>query len=289
MKKKQSLGKGLSALISDDSGISEDQAFRPDLPIKSIKPNPYQPRIEIKPETLVDLADSIREHGIIEPLIVTQKGDDKYELIAGERRLKAAKLADQETVPAVIKESSPQQMLEMAVVENIQRADLNPLEEALAFKELADNFNQSHDQIAQKVGLSRPAIVNKVRLLQLPEKVKKALLEERISEGHARALLGLTSKQAITGAFRKVVDEILSVRATEELVRRINVKTKSAKSKRKKLINDKTTMEYEKSFKKLLNRKVKISRSRRGGKITIPFKTDKDLKEIYTYFSKDKK
>ena len=222
MTKKKALGRGLSALISDDSPVNDDHSYIPNLPINQIKPNPYQPRMAIKPETLLELADSIRENGIIEPLIVTQKDDDKYELIAGERRWRAAKLAGEKHVPAVIKEASPRQMLELAIVENIQRADLNPLEEALAFKQLIDNHKLTHTQIAKKVGLSRPAVANKTRLLNLPEVVKKGLLEEKVSEGHARALLGLTSPQAISGAFRKIVQEKLSVRATEELVRRLN-------------------------------------------------------------------
>ena len=151
MDKKIGLGKGLSALISSDALDNTGQAYIPALPIDNIKPNPYQPRAEIKPETLLELTDSIREHGIIEPLIVRRISPSEFELIAGERRLKASKLANVETVPVVVMEASPQQMLELAIVENIQRADLNPLEEALAFNELAKKFGLSHEDISQKV------------------------------------------------------------------------------------------------------------------------------------------
>jgi ParB family chromosome partitioning protein len=281
MAKKNALGKGLSALISDDSVVKQDHAYIPNLPVDQIKPNPYQPRIEIEPEKLLELADSIREHGIIEPLIVTQKNDNLYELIAGERRWRAAKLAGVKKVPAVIKEASPQQMLELAVVENVQRADLNPLEEALAFKQLIDNYNLSHAQIAKKVGLSRPAIANKIRLLNLPEKVKKSLLEEEISEGHARALLGLSSEESITSAFQKVVKENLSVRAIEELVRRINETHKSEKQEEfKEKKSDEKTIEYEQELHKIFGKKATIYRSTRGGKIILPFSNDYELKEI---------
>ncbi len=280
MKKNKVLGRGLSALISEDTSVDKDHSYIPNLKTTQIKPNPYQPRMEIKPETLVELADSIRENGIIEPLIVTQKDDDEYELIAGERRLKAAKLAGVKTVPAVIKDVTPKQMLELAIVENIHRADLNPLEEALAFKQLIDNHKMSHAQIAKKVSLSRPAVANKIRLLNLPELVKKALLEEKITEGHARALLGLTSSQAINSAYKKVVNEQLSVRATEELVRRLNL-GRPTKSKKSKLKIDKKTITYEENLREIYGEKLRIFRSKRGGKIVIPFKSDKELNQKY--------
>src|SRR6185369_13355139 len=190
MEKKSGLGKGLSALISKEGANTISQGFIPNLPINLVVPNPYQPRIEIKPETLMELADSIREHGVIEPLLVTKK-EDKYELIAGERRWRASKLAGMETVPVVVKEASPLEMLELAIIENVQRQDLNALEEAMSFQQLMTEFNLTHEQISKRIGLSRPAIANKIRLLSLPDEIKKGLLEGKISEGHARALLGL--------------------------------------------------------------------------------------------------
>lgn len=282
MKKREALGKGLSALISEDSSINQDHAYHPNLPVDHIKPNSFQPRMEINPETLLELADSIREHGIIEPLLVTQKDDDEYELIAGERRWRAAKLAGLKEVPAVIKETSPQQILEMAIVENLQREDLNPLEEALAFQQLSDKYNLTHKEISKKMGLSRPAVANKIRLLNLPEKVRKGLLEGKITEGHARALLGLSSKNSILAAYRKIIKDDLSVRAVEELVRRISLNQKKKKKYKSTLIHDKKTAQYEQQLQKIFDRKVKIYKSRKGGKIVIPFSSDKDFEKIQT-------
>lgn len=274
------LGKGLSAIISEDSMNELQQAYIPDLPVDQISPNPHQPRVAIKGETLVELADSIREHGIIEPLIVTKKSDKKFELIAGERRLKAAQLAKITKVPVVVKEASPQQMLELAIVENIQRKDLNPLEEATAFDQLATMYDMSHKEIAEKIGYSRPAVANKIRLLTLPQEVKKYLLEQKLDEGHARALLGLNSKDAMIAASKIIIRDGLSVRAVEELVRRLNQGHKKPK-KRNMRILDKVTQTIETDLQKKFGEKVKLFRSARGGKIVIPFTDDKQLKSIY--------
>lgn len=280
MNEKKSLGKGLSALISDDSVIKDDHSYIPNLPINSIKPNPHQPRMEIKPESLLELADTIREHGIIEPLIVTQKDDDVYELIAGERRWRAAKLAGLKKVPAVIKEVSQQQMLEMAVVENVQRADLNALEEGLAFKQLADNFKLTHTEIAKKVGLSRPAVANKIRLLNLPEEVKKALLEGKISEGHARALLGLDSNEAISAAFQRIVKDDLSVRDVENMVRNLNEGRKKNRTK-KTPRTDPVTQKYQKNLRELYGKSVKVEKSKRRWKLVMLFKEEREFEKAY--------
>lgn len=209
--------------LEDGAKKSKKEGFVPEMPIDKLIPNRYQPRTKWDPEKLMDLADSIRENGIIEPIIVSKTNEGKYEIIAGERRHRAAKLAGLKTVPVVVKEATPQQMLELAVVENIQRADLNPLEEALAFNQLSSEFNLTHEQIANKLGYSRPAIVNKIRLLQLPDEVKLGLLEGKVSEGHARALLGLKSDSAIISLYTKVVRENLSVRETEKWVRKLNI------------------------------------------------------------------
>lgn len=275
------LGKGLSSLIADDTMSQINQAYIANLPIEQILPNPYQPRTEIKPETLVELADSLLEHGVIEPLIVTKKSEGKYELIAGERRWRAAKLAKMPTVPVVVKEASPQQMLELAIVENIQRKDLNPLEEALAFEQLIKMFKLGQGDIAVKVGYSRPAIANKMRLLTLPEQVKKLLIDEKISEGHARAILGLVSKETMVEAAKITVRDKLSVRAVEELVRRLNQGHKTKPKKRNERILDEYTQTIESRLRKSYGEKVSLQRSARGGKIVIPFKNDDELKKIY--------
>lgn len=277
--KKSGLGKGLAALLSQSSIPDTSQGYIPNLPIDFISENPYQPRIEIKPEALVDLADSIREHGVIEPLLVTKKGDSKYELIAGERRWRSAKLAGLDSVPVVVRESSPQEMLELAIVENVQRADLNPLEEALAFEQLISIFKMSHEDISKRIGLSRPAIANKIRLLMLPDVIKKALLEEKISEGHARALLGLNNKDTMIAAYKIILRDHLSVRAVEELVRRLN-KGKKTKLRSDMRILDEKTTQIEIDLKQRFGTKVALSRSKKGGKIVIPFDSDEELDGI---------
>lgn len=277
------LGKGLSALIDKDTISDIQQGFISNLPINLISPNPYQPRVEIKPEKLMELADSIREHGVIEPILVTRKGEKKYELIAGERRWRAAKLAGLETVAVVVKESSPQEMLEIAIIENVQREDLNPLEEALAFQQLVTQFSMSHEQVSKRVGLSRPAIANKIRLLGLPDEIKKSLLEEKITEGHARALLGLNNKETIIAAYKITIRDHLSVRAVEELVRRLN-KGKKIKQRKDMRIIDEETTNIENGLKSIFNDQATISRTKKGGKIVIPFTSDDELNGFISKF-----
>jgi ParB family chromosome partitioning protein len=262
-------------------GLNSAQAYIPDLDIDLIVPNPYQPRIEIKPESLVELADSIRSNGIIEPLIVTKKSEERYELIAGERRWRAAKLAKLTVVPVLIKEASPLQMLELAIIENIHRKDLNPLEEALAFEQLMNLFNMDHTDIAKKIGYSRPTITNKIRLLTLPDIVKKNLLEGDISEGHARALLGLNSNEAMIAASKIIIRDNLSVRQVEELVRRLNQGVAKKYRTDSNDILDTHTRTLEVSLQKKFGTSVKLSRSNRGGRIVIPFRDDLELKRIY--------
>ena len=274
------LGKGLSALISNDLS-NTTKGYLPNVPIDKIIPNRFQPRIQIHDESLKELAESIKAMGVIEPLIVTRT-KDKFELIAGERRLKAAKLAGLTTVPVVVREASPRQMLEMAVVENVQRADLNPLEEGLAFQQLAQRFKMSHTEIGKKLGLSRPTVANKIRLLKLPDVVKKGLLEGLLDEGHARALLALGDNKQIVEVYKIVIKKHLSVRAVEELIRRILQKEKGLKpTEKNRILLDEKTEKIESSLKKVITPNLKLSRSKRGGKIVIPFKNDAELEEIY--------
>ena len=278
------LGKGLAALISEDVINESEASYIPDMNIEKIFPNPDQPRLEISPESLIELADSIREHGIIEPLIVSKR-DGKYMLIAGERRWRAAQLAKFPTVPIVIRETSPQQMLELAIVENIQRKDLNPLEEALAFQQLYELYNVSIPEIAKKVGLSRPAVSNKMRLLQLPKELKEGLLRSVISEGHARALLGLSTNIAMTAALQIVKRDKLSVRGTEELVRKLAFEEKKrTKSGNARMAWSERAVEIRENLTQRFDIPIKLTKSRRGGKIIIPFKTDEELEAIYDKF-----
>ena len=222
---RRGLGKGLEALIPSGQptpGLLE-------VSVEDIAPNPRQPRRSLDSRALHELADSIREHGLIQPLVVSRirtrpkSGEEgpRYQLIAGERRRQAAKMAGLERVPVVVKEASPQEMLELALVENIQRADLNPLEEAAAYGQLVDEFGLTQEEVASRVGRSRSSVANSLRLLGLPDQVKEVLAEGRISEGHARAILGLKRGGDRLKALRAVLKRGLSVRQTEELVRRL--------------------------------------------------------------------
>lgn len=276
---KPALGKGLSALITKNSVSEISNGFMPKLPIDLIVPNPFQPRVEMNPEKLVELADSIREHGVIEPLLVTKKSEKSYELIAGERRWRAAQLAGFKTIPVIVKEATPQEMLEIAVIENIQREDLNAFEEAMAFEQLSNQFSLTHEQISKRVGLSRPAIANKIRLLTLPDEIKKGLLEDKISEGHARALLGLKDKETIIATYKIILRDHLSVRAVEELVRRLNKGQMKHKKSTDRIVDEKTH-KIENNLKKAYGELITVSRSAKGGKITIPFRNDAELDGI---------
>jgi ParB family chromosome partitioning protein len=226
MTKKTGLGRGLDALIpagelAPESQISPVTSGFETLPIASINRNPRQPRSQMDQEELAELAASIRENGILQPLIVTPADElDKYTLIAGERRLLAAGMAGLENVPVIVREASDQQRLELALIENVQRTDLTPLEAAEAYRQLADDFNLSHEQIAQQLGKSRVAITNTLRLLKLPEDVRQSLANGKITEGHARALLSLPNPQAQSAVMQTVIKHELNVRKTEDLVRK---------------------------------------------------------------------
>ncbi len=274
------LGKGLSSLISESTMEELDQAYIPNLSIELLETNPFQPRMTREDPSLVNLSKSIKENGIIEPLLVTKTKNGKFQLIAGERRFRAAKLAKLDTVPVIVKEASPQQMLELAVIENIHRKDLSPLEEAMAFMQLREKFKMTDELIAEKVGFSRSAVTNKMRLLSLPRQLKEYLLDEKLSEGHARALLGLKSLETMILAAKKVIESGLSVRATEELVRRLNHGTPKNKTGRYRVV-DEFSQKIESDLQRRYGEKVKLFRSSRGGSIVIPFQNDEQLKEIY--------
>ena len=284
MPRKTGLGKGLGALIPDTSvWQGEREAGAPpqvgvaEVPADTITPNPRQPRVTMDRVALQELADSIREHGLIQPLIVTQSPNG-YQLIAGERRWRAAQLAGLTTVPVVVKEAAPQQMLELALVENLQRADLNPLEEAAAFRQLMDEFRLTQEKVAERVGRSRTAVANAVRLLKLPEPVKARLADGTISEGHARALQALENDAAMLKALATVTRNALSVRQTEELVRRVLAEPKT---KAKKVVASAETRSLEDRMRRALGTKVNLFRSRKGGKVVIHFYSDEELDAIY--------
>jgi ParB family chromosome partitioning protein len=276
---RRGLGKGLGALIPatevSGPGLSE-------VAVDLIVPNPMQPRQALDAEALQELADSIREHGLIQPLIVTSiqdtASDAQYQIIAGERRWEAAKMAGLSMVPVVVKEATPQKMLELALVENIQRADLNPLEEAAAYRQLMDDFGLTQEQVAEKVGKSRVTVANSVRLLRLPDEIKRALAEGQISEGHARALLALNKEADQLKISEAVVKKGLSVRQTEEMVRRI---VAGAQPRRRDEPPSPETEALENEFRNALGTKVRLFRSKKGGKLVIQFYSEEELEAIY--------
>lgn len=288
MSTRRGLGRGLSSLIpstppaTPDDPADEESGVR-QVPLDAISPNPNQPRQTFVPEALAELAASIREHGLIQPIIVTRTAANAttpYTIIAGERRWRASRLAGLKEAPVIIKDATPQAMLELALVENVQRADLNPLEEAVAYETLINEFGLTQAQVAEKVGKSRTAVTNTLRLLQLPDAVKQAVLEGQIREGHARALLGLADEQTMLEATRLVIDRGLSVRQTEELVRRLNAPT-PAPDKTDDLTSSPETKALEDRLRERLGTKVNLYRTRKGGRIVIHYFSEEELADLY--------
>jgi ParB family chromosome partitioning protein len=284
MAPKPGLGRGLGALIPGANEIEASRAGVVEIAVTDIRANPRQPRLVRSQEALQleELAASIKEHGVIQPLIVTRTEGPgaPYTLVAGERRWRAAQLAGLARVPAIIKEVTPQEMLEIALVENIQRNDLSPLEEAAAFQQLINEFGLTPDAVAERVGKSRVAIYNTLRLLKLPGQIQAALMQGEISEGHARALLSLSSAVDQLAVLNEIKAHDLNVRQTEELIRRLN----SPKTTEKKAQRDQRwqgAKEYESRLREALGTKVALMRSRKGGRIIIEFYSEEELEAIY--------
>jgi ParB family chromosome partitioning protein len=267
------LGRGLSALIPQRGQHSGTT----DIPIERIRPNPRQPRQRMDQDELESLAASIREHGVLQPILVTETLDG-YQLVAGERRFRASQLAGLERIPAVIRQLADRDQLELALVENLQRADLGPMEEAHAYQSLATEFAMTHDQIAQRVGRAKSTITNTIRLLDLDASVQEALLDGRLSAGHARAIGGLPTEQQAR-VVTSVVDQGFSVRQTEELVRRLREPRVTAAPSRRVLDPDLERVEDE--LRRRLGTKVTLARSRKGGRIIIEFYSDEELGQLY--------
>lgn len=276
MAKRSGLGKGLDSLITstDSSSVPKPDTGIQQVSIDKITPNPRQPRIHFDEDELKELAASIREHGVIQPLIITPNGEGTYSLIAGERRLKASLQAQLSSVPVVVRQVSDQQQLEWALIENVQRADLSPLEEAEAYHQLTDEFGLSHEAIARQVGKSRVAITNTLRLRKLSEPVKAALVEKLVSEGHARALLGLSATQAQEAALQTVIALRLNVRQTEQLVNKLNGEKPSAKEK---IAKTPEVLEIENRLQSRFETKVSMRYAKKGGNITLYYSSDEDL------------
>jgi ParB family chromosome partitioning protein len=247
--------------------------------INSIRPNPRQPRTVFEDDSLRELAASIKEIGILQPPVVRKVGENQYELIMGERRLRAAKLAGLSSIPVIIRETSDNELLREALIENIHRSNLNSLEEAAAYSQMLDDFGLTHDELAKRIGRSRPVITNTLRLLNLPPSVQKKLASGAISAGHARALLGLTDSAEIERIANKIVSEGLSVRATEEL---IAVNAGSAKTNGKKSGGSSLGkyQELEERIGDALDTRVTIKGGTKGGKIQIEFADSQDLLRI---------
>ncbi len=274
--RRSGLGRGLDALIP----TSESQATSGiiNIPIDNIIPNPRQPRASVDAEELSELAASIREHGVIQPIIVSY--DDAgtgYMLIAGERRWLAAREAGLENIPAIVREVSEQQRIELALIENVQRADLSPLETAEAYRQLSEEFGLSHEQIAEQVGKSRVSVTNTLRLLKLPADVKAALAENKISEGHARALLSLGTPQAQSAVLQSILSKDLSVRQTELLVRKLTGEKPRSSQKHER---SPEIAEIEDRLRSHLGTKVKVNQYRKGGTVVIHYFSAEELDSI---------
>lgn len=294
MNKNRGLGKGLGALIpelEEEENLDAQQL----VDINLIVPNPYQPRKEFSDEKLNELAESIRLHGVIQPLLV-REFQGKYQLIAGERRLRASKLVGLTEVPIVIREMTDQTMMEVALVENLQREDLNPIEEAEAYRRLMEEFSLTQEEIAKRVGKSRPAIANTLRLLNLPSIVQSELAKGTLTMGHARPLLSLNSTEEQIRVWQKIQNDQLSVRQAEELIKQLNnpdgvpretkkqnqnVKTKSSR--------DPNLLELEDELQLSLGTKVIIKPIGSGGKIEISYFSDEDFERICEKLTQEQK
>ncbi len=292
MTKKRGLGKGLSALIPTQSEMAASSGTGIQfVPILSIQPNPHQPRTsKMDEEKLAELAASIKEHGLIQPLIVTRDNeDDGYILIAGERRWRASQLIPGITeIPVIVKEATPQEMLELAIIENIQRDDLNPLEEAYAYQQLMDEFDMTQEDVAARVGKGRSTVANLVRLINLPPNIQQAVTDGQISGAHARALLPLLTPEAQTNAMNVIIKHNYSVRQTEALVKNLMAGEKPAPRKRHQLSPHLSDLQNQ--FREKLSTKVTIvtDEDEEEGRVVIHFYSDEDLQNIFEAITKRK-
>ena len=252
--------------------------------ISSVEPNVNQPRKQFDEDALLELSESIKQYGVLQPLLVSDK-KDYYEIIAGERRWRAAKLAGLKEIPVIVKEFSEQELVEISLIENIQREDLNPVEEAMAYKRLIDEFHLKQDEIAERVGKSRTAVTNAMRLLKLSEKVQQMLIDEMITAGHARAILSIADKEKQESIAMKIFDEKLSVRETEALVKRMLEPPKTAKKSKFSSAEDAIYESLEEKMKSIMGTRVQIHRKKNDkGKIEIEYYSKDELERIIDLF-----
>lgn len=271
---RRALGKGLAQLLGE-----EEESNSTEVSISAIVANPRQPRRTFASEPLAELSASIKEHGIVQPLIVRSVGDNKYELIAGERRLRAAKMAGLKAVPVVVRAASAQVSLELALIENVQREDINPMECAIAYKMLADEFGLTQEQVANRVGKSRAAVTNSLRLLKLPEDIQDALAEGKISEGHAKALLMIDSPAKLKALFERIIQEGLSVREVERMARGEARSPIAPNAKSQEPIDP----DWESLTRKIsehFGAKIQLQRKNTGGKLSIEYFSEDELEGI---------
>jgi ParB family transcriptional regulator, chromosome partitioning protein len=270
-----SLGRGLASLIPQRHA---GQPGPTEIPTDRIRPNPYQPRHRIDDDALATLIASVREHGIIQPILVTETIDG-YQLVAGERRLRAAVAAGLDRIPAVVRQLADREQLELALVENLQREDLGPIEAALAYRQLIDEFGFTHEVLAERVGRARSTVANTLRLLELAPAIQQAVAEGSLTEGHGRAIGGLPA-DAQERVLSTVLDQDLSVRQTEELVRRLREPRENAAVRAAK-VQDPDLERVEEELRRSLGTKVSLARSRRGGRIVIEYYSDEELERLY--------
>lgn len=295
MAAKKGLGKGLDSLITDKVGKPAAKEEKPKsehaadaiiMDIKKVEPNREQPRKKFDEDALLELSESIKQFGVLQPLLV-QERKDYYEIIAGERRWRAAKLAGLKEVPVIIKKLTEQQIMEISLIENIQRENLNPIEEALAYKRLLTEFNLKQDEVAERVSKSRTAVTNAMRLLKLNDKVQQMVIDEMLTTGHARALLGIEDQEKQYNVAQQIFDEKLSVRDTEKLVKNLQ-NEKKAKPEDTKKIDPKIEAIYrdlEEQMKKIFGTKVAInSKNEKSGKIEIEYYNQEELDRIMDLF-----
>jgi ParB family chromosome partitioning protein len=284
MAKKSALGRGLGALIEDGAELKAKKNYEKDLSseieISKIESNPYQPRTKFNQESIDELAQSIRQLGIVQPITVRKLSDSKFQLIAGERRIKAAKLAGLSKVPAYVREANDDAMLELALVENIQREDLDSIEVAISYQRLIEEIKLTHENLSERVGKKRSTISNYLRLLKLPAEIQLGIRNKQVSMGHARAIVNITDTEKQIEIFNKIIEFDYSVRKVEEIVRGLNDK-KSNKNSNNKNILPEEYVGLRNHLSDFFSTKVDMKRSKNGkGKIIIPFVSDDDLERI---------
>lgn len=288
--KKQALGRGLSALIETEPVAAVGSTIFNEIEISKIKPNPNQPRTEFDDEALEELATSIRANGIISPITLRKISDDNYQIIAGERRYRASKLAGLDKIPAYIRDVDDGQVMEMALIENIQREDLNAIEIALSYNSLVATLNLTQEALAERVGKKRATITNYLRLLKLPAEIQMGLKDKKIDMGHARALVSVENPEQMLAIYAQVLNEGASVRRTEELVRMAATGETLEKAEKKEKQHVIMPEEYDALCKELnekFNARVKLSYNEKGkGKVVIPFDSDDDLMRLMSLFDK---